>query len=270
MYEHLTYELRGSIALIGINRPDKRNAMYNAMFVELGELAERAGQEARAAVIFGHGQHFCAGLDLVALAEQLSEGIGRTVTVPRVPEQVAFDQIVRGRIPVVAALSGAVIGAGLEVAASAHIRVADDTAFFGLPEAKRGIFVGAGGSVRIQRMLGNARMTDMMLTARALDADEAQQANLVQYRVPAGKALEKAIELATSIAENNTRESNWAILHGLSRVNDMSYDDALFVETLIGHGAISAGSHKHLRDFVEKRAAPLARPGTAPSEVSQS
>lgn len=259
------YELDGDVALIGINRPDKRNALHDRMFAEIGELVEQAGLEAKVAVIHGVGPHFCAGLDLAELARSLSDhGGGTSIVGPHTPH-VGFDKIARGRIPVVTALTGAVIGAGLELAAATHIRVADDTAFFALPEAQRGIFVGAGGSVRIQRMLGNARMTDMMLTGRVLDADEACALNLVQYRVGAGEALDKARELAATIA-GNRRESNWAIVNGLARVNDMSYDDALFVETLVAHNTISAGSESRLHDFVEKRARPLERPSAVPTD----
>jgi (methylthio)acryloyl-CoA hydratase len=258
-----SYELDGDIALIGINRPEKRNALREEMMADLGRLAERAGEEARAIVLFGTGPHFSAGLDLAALAGTLAANGGRRPPRigPRVPH-IAFDHFARGRVPVVAALSGAVIGAGLELAAAAHIRVADDTAFFALPEAKRGIFVGAGGSVRIQRLIGNARMTDMMLTGRVLSADEAYSQNLVQYRVPAGEALAKAIELARSIA-TNTPEGNWAITNGLSRINDLSHDDALFMETLVSHNAASPDAGRRIRDFVDKKAEPLARPGGA-------
>ncbi|HKS50230.1 MAG TPA: crotonase/enoyl-CoA hydratase family protein [Amycolatopsis sp.] len=257
-----TYELDGDVALIGINRPEKRNALHDRMFAELGRLVEKGGDDAKAAVIFGAGADFSAGLDLAETARRLLEGdIERTRVGPHAPH-VAFDKIARGRIPVIAALTGAVVGAGLEVAAAAHIRVADDTAYFALPEAQRGIFVGAGGSVRIQRLLGNARMTDMMLTGRVLDADEALAQNLVQYRVDTGTALETARRIAKTVA-GNTPESNWAITQGLARVNDMSYDDALYVETLVGRNALSAESEKRLRDFVEKRAKPLDRP--APS-----
>ena len=252
------YELDGDVALIGINRPGKRNALNARMFAELGDLAERAGREARAAVIHGVGPHFSAGLDLAETAQQLENGDQPRVG-PHTPH-VAFDKVARGRVPFVSALSGAVIGAGLELAAACQIRVADDTAFFALPEAQRGIFVGAGGSVRIQRLLGNARMTDMMLTGRVLDANQACDFNLVQYRVDAGKALEQARAIAAVVA-TNTAESNWAIVHGLSRVNDMSYDDALFVETLLARNSVSAESGARLRDFLDKRVRPVRRPG---------
>ncbi|MGM7679387.1 crotonase/enoyl-CoA hydratase family protein [Microbacterium sp. A94] len=257
----ITLEFDGDIALIGINRPDKRNALHSAMFVEIGEAIEAAGLEAKAAVIFGVGNHFSAGLDLAQIRNAIAEDPGRRLQIGPHPAHVAFDRIQRGRIPVVAALTGAVIGAGLEVAASAHVRVADETAFFGLPEAQRGIFVGAGGSVRIQRLIGTARMTDMMLTGRILSADEAVAQNLVQYVVEPGGALEKAKQLALAMA-SNTAESNWAITQGLSRINDLSYDDGLFFETIVARSAVSASSHGRLTDFVEKRSAPLARPTT--------
>jgi enoyl-CoA hydratase/carnithine racemase len=105
-------------------------------------------------------------------------------------------------------------------------------------------------------------MSDMMLTGRILDAHEGLSANLVQYVVEPGQALAKALELATSIARN-TAETNWAIINGLSRVNDMSYDDALWVETLIARSAVSSESTKRLQDFVDKRADRLGHPVNA-------
>lgn len=257
----ITYELDGDIALVGINRPQKRNALHNAMFVQLGDAVERAGEEARVAIIYGVGEHFSAGLDLAQIRESIAKDPSRKLQIGQHPPHVAFNKIQRGPIPVVTALTGAVVGAGLEVAASSHVRVADQTAFFGLPEAQRGIFVGAGGSVRIQRLLGTARMTDMMLTGRILTAAEALEQNLVQYVVGNGTALERACELASKIA-GNTPESNWAITQGLSRINDLTYDDGLFFETLVARSSVSSSSHSRLTDFVEKKAAPLARPET--------
>ena len=255
--DQVTYELDGDIALIGINRPEKRNAMSETLMGEIGELAERAGAEARAGVLFGAGPHFSAGLDLADLARRLEATGGRRPSHmgTHVPH-AAFDKIARGRIPFVSALSGAVIGAGLEIAAATHVRVADDTAFFALPEAQRGIFVGAGGSVRIQRLIGNARMMDMMLTGRVLSADEALAQNLVQYRVGPGEALKKACELARAIA-GNTPEGNWAITNGLARINEMSHDDALFMEILVSRNAVSGQAQGRLDDFLSKKAKPI-------------
>src|SRR6202007_761019 len=91
-----------------------------------------------------------------------------------------FDVIARGSIPFVAALHGAVVGGGLELAAATHIRVADTTAVFGLPEGQRGIFGGGGGSVRVQRIIGYSVMADMMLTGRLLSVEEAEKVNIVR------------------------------------------------------------------------------------------
>ena len=99
-------------------------------------------------------------------------------------------------MPVVAALHGAVVGGGLELAASCHIRVADATTFYALPEGSRGIFVGGGGAVRIPRLIGAARMADMMLTGRVYQAEEGERVGFAQYLVPAGQAVAKALELA--------------------------------------------------------------------------
>ena len=130
-----------------------------------------------------------------------------------------FDLIARGPIPWVAALKGACIGGGLELASACHIRVADESTFFALPEGQRGIFVGGGGSVRISRLLGYARMADLMLTGRVLTAQEGERNNLCQYVVPKGEALERAKSLAARIAEN-ADQSNWAITNCLPRILD--------------------------------------------------
>ena len=118
-------------------------------------------------VIHGIGDHFSSGLDLSELTEHdATEGLRHSQMWHRV-----FDRIQYSRVPVIAALKGAVIGGGLELACAAHIRVAEPSAYFALPEGQRGIFVGGGGSVRLPRLIGVARMTDMMLTGPGLFGD---------------------------------------------------------------------------------------------------
>ena len=136
------------------------------------------------------------------------------------------------------------------------------TTFFALPEGQRGIFVGGGGSVRIQRLMGYARMADMMLTGRVLTAEEGERANLCQYVVPAGESLARAKSLAARIAQNAPL-TNWAVCSCLPRVNDMSHDDGLFIEGLIGNAVASQEGYERVKDFVEKRAKPLVKPGTS-------
>ena len=225
----VTYELRGKVALIGLDRADKRNAINAEVLEGLAAAAIRAGQEARAGVLFGHGPNFSAGLDLGWLAERIRPGGAYQSPIMGSLWHRTFNLISRGPIPFVAALHGPVIGGGLELAAAAHIRVAADTAVFGLPEGQRGIFVGGGGTVWVQRIVGYATMADMMLTGRILTAEEARQVRIAQYVEPAGEERAKAIQLAERIAEN-TPTTNWQIANVLPRMNDMSHDDGLFME----------------------------------------
>ena len=165
-----------------------------------------------------------------------------------------FGRIRQGRVPAIAALHGATVGGGLELAAACHIRVADASAFFALPEGTRGIYVGGGASVNVARLLGAARMADMMLTGRVIDAGLAERIGLVQYLVPAGDALMKAGELAAKVA-TMAPLTVLAILQALPRIQDMSESDGLFVESLTA-ALVQTGPEAvaMLTDFVEKRA----------------
>ncbi len=252
----VTYALEGDIALIGLNRPEKRNAMSDAVVEALAVEVERAASEAKAGIIHGVGEHFCSGLDLAEhITKTPIEGIHGSRR-----WHAVFDRIQRGTIPFVAALTGAVVGGGLELAASTHIRVADTTAFFALPEGQRGIFVGGSGSVKVARLMTVARMTDLMLTGRVLDAREGERCNLVQYVVEAGTALATARELA-AIAAGNAPLSNYAIINALPRIQDMAQDDGLFVESLIASFTqTSPEATERLRAFLDKRAAKVVAP----------
>jgi (methylthio)acryloyl-CoA hydratase len=256
----LTYELDGKVALIGLNCPDKRNAINDALVKELSEAVSRAEVEAHCGIIFGHGSNFSSGLDL---SEALAKAQGpRPLKRARHNWHTVFDQIARGQIPWVAALHGAVLGGGLELATSAHVRVADTDTFFGLPEAQRGIFVGGGGTVRVQRVIGNTVMTDMMLTGRLLTALEGERAGIVRYVEPVGKSLTKARELAHKISQN-TLDTNWKIVNVLPRVNDLSHDDGLFMEYLNSNMMRSPEVAERLKEFVDGKSKPLQKPTNA-------
>lgn len=257
----VTFERDGDVALIGLNRPAKRNAINDAMIDALAEAVARASTEAKAAVIFGHGDHFCAGLDL---AEHVDKDLAASIRGSRRWHAV-FGGMQRGTIPFVAALQGAVVGGGLELAASAHIRVADTTAFFALPEGQRGIFVGGGGSVRLAGLMSTARMMDLMLTGRVLTAEEAERQNLAQYVVAKDAAVAKALALAKAAAANAPL-SNYAIINALPRIQDMAHDDGLFVESMVAAmTSVSPEARARLDDFLNKRAARLAVPGNGES-----
>lgn len=246
----VSYELRGNVALIGLTRPEKRNAISDAVIEELALVIERARNEAKAAVIFGEGQHFCAGLDL---AEHSEKPLLDSIMGSRRWHEV-FDRMQRGTIPFFAALHGAVVGGGFELASSCQIRVADETTYFGLPEGQRGIFVGGGGSVRIERLIGTSRMTDMMLTGRVAKAEEMERWGGVNYLAPAGGAIDKAIELAEEAA-SNSEFSNYAVMNALPRIRDMSSEDGLFVESMVSAlASMTPEAQDRLRAFLEKRA----------------
>jgi enoyl-CoA hydratase/carnithine racemase len=254
--KYLQIKYRGNVAIVALNRPEKRNAISDAFVEELNHAITEVEQNALAAVICGNGPHFCAGLDLAEHVEKTPfEGVHGS----RRWHQI-FDRIQRGKLPWFAALHGAVVGGGLELASSVHVRVADETAFFALPEGQRGIFVGGGASVRSARLMGLARMTDMMLTGRSVNAAKAEEWNLVQYVVNAGTALDKAIELAEKSA-TNAQISNYAIINALPRIQDMAADDGLFVESFIASfTATSPEAKERLNAFLSKKAGKVHNP----------
>lgn len=252
----VTYELRGDVALLGLNRPEKRNAISDRFVEAIHTAVLRASEEAKAGVIHGHGPHFCAGLDL---SEHSEKPLFEAVKGSRRWHAV-FDAIERGTIPFVSAISGAAVGGGFELAASTAIRVAETNAFFALPEGQRGIFVGGGGSVRIARLIGPARMGDMMLTGRVLDAQAMEAWGGVSYVVGEGQAVDRAVALAGQMA-TNAEFTNYAILNALPRIADMSSEDGLFTESMVASLAtMTPEAKQRLRDFLEKRAAKVENP----------
>jgi (methylthio)acryloyl-CoA hydratase len=248
-------EMRGPVAIVRLCRPAKRNALSDGLILALRDIFQNLPKEARAAVIHGEGEHFCAGLDLSELQERdAGEGIFHSRM-----WHAALDCVQQGSVPVIAALHGAVVGGGLELASACHIRVADDSTFFALPEGTRGIFVGGGGSVRIPKLIGAARMTDMMLTGRVYNAADGERIGLAQYLVPAGTALDKALELAQRIA-TNAPLTNFALMHALPRIAEQPADHGFFTEALISSIAQSAPDAKaRVRAFLEGKAAKVQK-----------
>lgn len=246
----LKIELAGPVAHVRLNRPAKRNAINDALVQQLQTAMVNLPTSVGAAVLSGEGEHFCAGLDLSELSERsVAEGIHHSRLWHGVMDSLQF-----GRVPIVSVLHGAVVGGGLEIASSTHIRVAEASTYYGLPEGQRGIFVGGGGSARVPRLVGVACMADMMLTGRVLDAQEGLQRGLSQYLVPEGQGLAKAFELAAKIAQNAPL-SNFAVMQALPRIADLSQPDGLFVESLMA--AIAQGddaAKERVRAFLDKRA----------------
>jgi len=251
----LRLEQAGPVLHIRLNRPAKRNSISDELLAQVNTAFTHLPKATRVALVSGEGDHFCAGLDLSEVTERdVTEGIHHSRM-----WHATFDQIQFGRVPVIAVLHGAVVGGGLELAASAHLRVAERSSFYGLPEGTRGIFVGGGGSVRISRLIGVARMTDMMLTGRVFDADEGQAAGISNYLVDAGEGLAKALALAEKIA-TNAPLSNYAITQALPRIAELPPAEGLFVESLMASIAQGdEGAKQRVRAFLEKRAPKVAK-----------
>jgi enoyl-CoA hydratase/carnithine racemase len=144
-HKDVQLEIRGAVAVVRLSRPAKRNALSDGVILALRGIFETLPDTVRAAVLDGEGEHFCAGLDLSELKER---DAGQGLHHSRM-WHAALERVQYGPVPVVAALHGAVVGGGLELASACHIRVADDSTFYALPEGSRGIFVGGGGAVRI-------------------------------------------------------------------------------------------------------------------------
>ena len=245
--DEVSVEKRGAIAIIRLCRPKKRNAISDSLVAAIGQRFEDLAPDIKAVVLHGEGDHFCAGLDLSELKDRDAvEGLHHSRSWHKILSEIEF-----GRVPIVTALHGAVVGGGLELASACHIRVADDTAFFALPEGSRGIYVGGGASVRVPKLIGVHRMLDMMLTGRVYKALEGVSIGLAQYHVPAGQALAKAIELAERIAQNAPM-TNYALMHGLPRIAEQSADHGFFSESMLAAITQSAPDAKaRVRAFLD-------------------
>jgi enoyl-CoA hydratase/carnithine racemase len=170
-----------------------------------------------------------------------------------------FNAIEFGKAPVVAVLQGAVVGGGLELAATAHVRVAERSAYYALPEGSRGIFLGGGGTVRLPRLIGTSRVVEMMLTGRTYSAEDGQALGLSHYLVEPGAGLAKGIALAERIA-TNAPLTNFAIMHALPRIAESDPASGYLTEALMA--AIAQGSDEakaRLKDFLEKRGSKVLR-----------
>ena len=230
----LVVTFHDAVACISINRAAKRNALSDALVKALQDCFETLPETVKAVVLAGEGAHFCAGLDLGEMRERAT---GEAMHHSRM-WHAAFERVQFGRVPVIVVMRGAVVGGGLELAAAAHIRVAEESAFYALPEGQRGLFVGGGGSVRISRLIGVAAMSDMMLTGRVLDAQDGHRLGVSQYLVGAGQGMQKALELAHKVAANAAM-TNYGVMHVLPRIADQSIQDGMITESLMAAVAVS-------------------------------
>ena len=246
----LKVEVQDGIAVLTMNRPTKRNAMSDVLLEAIDAFFCEPPEDVKVVVITGTAGHYCSGLDLSEHVARDAEG---TMRHSRGWHQV-MERIQFGGLPVISAMFGAVIGGGLELASCSHVRIAEPSTIFQLPEGRRGIFVGGGASVRIGRILGADRMIEMMLTGRKYSADEGLALGLAHYRVEEGQALPMAMDLARKIA-SNAPLSNYIMIQALSRIEDMAKADGLFTESLCAAlTQTSPDAQEGLAAFLEKRA----------------
>ena len=246
----LKISVEGNIATLTMNRPDKRNAMCEALLGDLDTFFSNPPKEVRVVIITGTAGHYCSGLDLSEhVHRSAEENLYHSRAWHGVMEKIQF-----GGLAVVSAMFGAVIGGGLEIAAATHVRIAEPSTIFQLPEGRRGIFVGGGATARVGRLIGADRMTEMMLTGRKYNADEGLALGLTHYSVGEGEALELAQQLAGKVSRN-APVSNYMMIQSISRINDMSQSDGLFTESLVAAmSQTTPDAEEGRKAFLEKRA----------------
>ena len=246
----LKIEQDGPIATLTMNRPGKRNAMCEELLDAIDAFYSKPPEGVRVVILTGIEGHFCSGLDLSEhVHRSAEENLYHSRHWHGIMEKIQF-----GGLITVSAMFGAVIGGGLELAASTHVRIAEPSTIFQLPEGRRGIYVGGGATARVSRIIGADRMTEMMLTGRKYNADEGQALGLAHYSVGDGEAMELAKTLAGKISRNAPL-SNYLMVQSIARVSDMSQQDGLYTESLAAAlSQTTPDAEEGLRAFLEKRA----------------
>ena len=265
-YELLRMERDGAVAIVTIDRPEKRNALNAQVRAELIAVLDalRDDDSVRVLVITGAGDKaFVAGADIGEFAQRTPLEQRAAMTGRRV-----FDEVAAYPKPVLAMINGLALGGGCELALACHLRVAGENAQFGLPEVKLGIIPGYGGTLRLPRIVGKGRALELMLTAQFVRADEAYRIGLVHKVVPRPQAAEggeapspKAALIAETRALMTTILANGPIAVGLAiecstRGMEMSVDDGLAMESnLFGLLAATTDMREGMQAFLDKRKA---------------
>ena len=251
----LRFELREMVAILTLDRPEKGNAVNTRLIEALNRFFQSPPSEARAVVLCGEGRHFCAGLDL---SEHKERDPVESFETSRYWHRT-LDMVELGGLPVITAMKGAVMGGGLEIASATHVRVAEPSAIYQLPEGRRGIFVGGGATVRVTRIIGAGRTTEMMLTGRRVSAEEGQALGLSHYLVEEREAFDKAVELAETIAENAPLV-NAMVLGAIGRIADMPKQEGLFTESVASALTQTSGDARTgMEAFLDRREAKFER-----------
>ena len=249
-YENILAETRGRVGLVTLNRPKALNALNDALMDELGDALKAfdADDGIGAIVVTGSEKAFAAGADIGMMATYSYMDVYRGDYITRNWETVR--QI---RKPIIAAVSGFALGGGCELAMMCDIVFAADTAKFGQPEIKLGIMPGTGGTQRLPRAVSKAKAMDMCLTARFMDAAEAERAGLVSRVLPADKLLDEAIAAAATIAEFSL-PAVMMVKESVNRAYETTLAEGVHFERRLFHSLFATEDQKEgMAAFVEKR-----------------
>jgi len=260
----LLAEKDGHILTVTINRPEKKNAVNAEVLCGLSDAWHRldADDELRVAILTGTGPVFCAGMDL-SVIPKLRAGRADDDYEKRLLTEgsVIFDgwlKTYRPTKPVIAAVEGFALAGGTEILQGTDIRVAGESAQFGVTEVQRGLFPMAGSTVRLRRQIGYAVAAEMLICGEDLPAKRAYELGLINHVVPDGQALAKAKEIAARIAKNGPLAVK-AIVATLRQTETLPEDEAFAIEQKYGMEVmVSEDAKEGPRAFLEKRA-PLFR-----------
>ena len=246
--------------VLTMNRPARRNAMTLAMFGRLADAWDEidADETIRACILTGAGDHFCAGMDLRAMAGDADATDDYDVAgrMERDGSGWIYDGLLKTRhprVPIIAAVEGNAIAGGTEILQGTEIRVAGEGATFGVSEARWSLYPGGGSAVRLARQIPFTEAADILLTGKHLTADEARAIGLIGQVVPDGKALERAHEVAAVVAANGPLAVE-AILRTLRETAGMTEAEAFAFEEPLSRSVFASDDAKEgPRAFAEKR-----------------
>ena len=251
-YENILIETRGRVGLITLNRPKAMNALNDALMDELGDAlaAFDADENIGCIVITGSDKAFAAGADIGAMKGWSYMDVYKSEYITR-----NWERIRMVRKPVIAAVAGYALGGGCELSMMCDFIIAADTAKFGQPEIKLGIIPGAGGTQRLPRAVSKSKAMDMVLTARMMDAAEAERAGLVSRVVPADKLLDEALAAASQICEYSLPVV-MAAKESVNRAYESTLNEGILFERRVFHSLFATEDQKEgMAAFVEKRKA---------------
>jgi enoyl-CoA hydratase len=249
-YEYIKAETKGRVALITLNRPKQLNALAPKLMQELGAALQGfdADDGIGCIVIAGNEKAFAAGADIGAMKDFDFQHAYRTNYITR-----DWEHIRNVRKPVIAAVAGYALGGGCELAMMCDIVIAAESAKFGQPEINLGVLPGSGGTQRLPRAVGKAKAMDLCLTARMMDAAEAERGGLVSRVVPNDKLMEEAMAAAEKIAACSL-PAVMMVKESINRAYESTLSEGVLFERRLFHAAFALDDQKEgMAAFVEKR-----------------